>query len=367
MPAMTRGEESNGDNPKLDVFMKNSGGSRVNVAELSFQIFEKVSTPGTPVQVYPSSGRQTVNLNPYPTGGRLDTGHYVADYEVPLTALIGTHEVRWFSRYLPASPEQYYAEEFEVLSDATLSSGDMYISVADVRAAGLNANPPDDATVFASILLWQQVLERCTRQWFRPIPCEFYLDGTDSDALHLPVPIISISQLRINTDTSALAPERYKVYDGRQLPDDRKNPRIKLVDTWGYERDIYTASDRTSRSRFFRGRQNQFIKGVFGYVEPDGSTPALIKRAMLKLVIGDLSNPLVPGAGSGLTPPPITMGIVREEVTDGHSIKYDVAGGDIKARAPGLSGLINDPEVQMIIKLYKAPIGMATPANPTWT
>lgn len=367
MPAMTRGEESNGDNPKLDVFMKNSAGTKVNVSELSFQIFEKVSTPGTPVQVYPSTGRQVVNLNPYPTGGRLETGHYVATYEVPDNALIGTYEVRWFSRYLPTSNEQVYAEEFEVLSDVSLSSGDLYISVADVRAAGLNQNPPDDATIFASIMLWQQVLERVTRQWFRPIPCELYLDGTDSDTLHLPVPIISISQLRINFDTSALPTDRYKVYAGRQLPDDRKNPRIKLVDTFGYERDIYTASDRTSRSRFYKGRQNQFIRGVFGYVEQDGSTPALIKRAMLKLVVGDLANPIVPGAGSGITPPPISAGIVREEVTDGHSIKYDVAGGDIKPRASGLSGLINDPEVQMIVKLYKSPIGMSTPANPTWT
>lgn len=367
MPAMTRGEESNGDNPKLDVFMKNSANTPVNVAAVSFQIFEKVSTPGTPVQVYPSSGRQAVNLNPYPTGGRLDTGHYVADYEVPFDALIGTHEIRWYSQYLPTSPEQFYAEEFEVLSDASISSGDLYISVADVRAAGLNANPPDDASIFASIMLWQQVLERVTRQWFRPIACEFYLDGTDSDTLHLPVPIISVSALKINTDTVALSTNRYRVYAGRQLPDDRKNPRIKLVDTWGFERDIYTTSDRTSRSRFFKGRQNQFIKGVFGYVEQDGSTPALIKRAMLKLVIADLANPIVPGTGSGITPPPITAGIVREEVTDGHSIKYDTVGGDFKPRAAGLSGLINDPEVQMIVKLYRAPIGMSTPANPTWT
>jgi hypothetical protein len=368
MPAMIRGEVSDGANPKLDVFMKDSSDTRVNVAELSFQVFEKVTNPSVPVQIYPASGRQTVDLNVYPTGDRLDVGRYVAEYEVPVDALIGTHEIRWFTRYSPSSPEQSYTEEFEVLSDAPLGVDDMYVSVADVRAAGLSVNPPDDPTIFSSILLWQQVLERVTRQWFRAIECEFYLDGTDSDTLHLPVPIISISEVRLNTDTTALDSKRYRVYAGRRLPDDRKNPRIKLVDNFdGYGRDIYTASDRTSRSRFFHGRQNQFVKGVFGYVEPDGSTPALIKRAMLKLVVSDLSNPIVPGAGSGLTPPPITAGLVREEVTDGHSIKYDVAGGDLKARAPGLSGLINDPEVQMIVKLYKAPIGMATPPNPTWT
>jgi hypothetical protein len=366
MPALTRGEESNASNPKLDVFMKDSSGTRINVAELSFQIFEKVSTPGTPIQIYPSTGRQIVDLNPYPTGDRLEDGHYVAEYTVPTNGLIGTWEIRWFTRYLPASPEQSFAEEFEVLSSASIGAGDMYISVADVRAAGVSVNPPDDATIFSSIMIWQQVLERATRQWFRPIAVELYLDGTDSDTLFLPVPVISLETLKINNDDTALEARRYRVYNGRLLPDDRKNPKVSLVDNFGYERDIYTAPDRTRRSRFFKGRQNQYLKGVFGYVEADGSTPLLIKRALLKLVINDLANPLVPGTGSILTPPPISAHIVREEVTDGHSIKFDTAGGDLKARAPGLSGLITDPEVQTIVKLYKSPIGMATPANPTW-
>lgn len=366
MPALTRGEVSDATNPKLDVFMKDSAGTYINVSELSFQIFEKVTTPGTPIQIYPSSGRQVVDLNPTPTGDRLATGHYVAEYTVPTNALIGTWEIRWFTRYLPTSPEQYFAEEFEVLSEASASSDDLYISVADVRAAGVATDPPDDATIFASIQLWQQVLERVTRQWFRPITIDLYLDGTDSDTLHLPVPIISVSALYINEDPVVLEPTRYRVYNGQLLPDDRKNPRIKLIDAFGYQRDIYTAPDRTRRSRFHMGRQNQRIKGVFGYVELDGSTPAPIKRALLKLVVSDLLRPLIPGTGSGLTPPPITAGILREEVTDGHSIRFDVPGGDLKARAPGLSGLINDPEVQMIVKLYKSPLGMATPPNPTW-
>jgi hypothetical protein len=366
MPAMTRNEVSNASNPKLDVFMKDGGGAPVNVSALSFQIFEKVSTPNTPIQVYPSSGRQVVDLNAYPAGDQLATGHYVAEFTVPSNALIGTWEIRWFARYLPSSAEQNFAEEFEVLSSATLGASATYISVSDVRAAGVSVNPPDDATIFASICLWQQVLERCTRQWFRPIPVEFYLDGTDSDTLHLPVPIISVETLKLNNDDKALDPARYRVYAGNLLPDDRKNPRIKLVDTFGYERDIYTASDRTQRSRFHKGRQNQYVKGVFGYVEPDGTTPAMIKRALTKLVLRNLSLPLVGEPPLGLSPPSIVTGMVKEEWTDGHQIKYQLGGGEIVPRKPGLNGLVNDPEVELIIRLYKAPTGMATPANATW-
>jgi len=369
MPALTRGEVSDCSSPKLDVFMRDGTGVPVNVAELSFQIFEKVTTPGTPIQVFPAAAgtRQVVNLNACPAGDRVNTGRYVAVWTAPLNAVIGTWEVRWFTRLTAGSPEQTFAEEFEVLSSATLGAGDTYISVSDVRASGLNQNPPDDGTIQSAICLWQQVLERVTRQWFRPIATSFYLDGTDSDALHLPVPIISVDELRINDDNTALDPGRYRVYNSIILPDDRKNPRIKLVDSFGYQRDIYTAPDRTRRSRFHKGRQNQFISGVFGYVEADGSTPEMIRRALLKLVIKALATPLVPGTGTGLIPPPLTSGVVSEEWTDGHKIKYQISGGELKPRAPGLSGLIDDPEVQMIVKLYKSPIGMATPANPTWT
>lgn len=368
MPALTRGEVSSCSSPKLDVFMKDGSGVPINVSELSFQIFEKVTSPGTPIQVFPAGvgTRQSVNLNACPAGARIDTGRYAAIYTVPLNALIGTWEIRWFTKLTSTSPEQTFAEEFEVLSSVALGAGDTYISVSDVRAAGVNMDPPDDATIQSAICLWQQVLERVTRQWFRPIATSFRLDGTDSDALHLPVPIISIDELRINDSEDALGADRYRVYNGTLLPDDRKNPRIKLRDNWGYQRDIYTAPDRTSRARFFKGRQNQYVSGVFGYVEPDGSTPAMIKRALLKLVIKALATPLVGGGSSGLIPPPLTSGVVSEEWTDGHKIKWQISGGELKPKAPGLSGLIDDPEVQMIVKLYKSPIGMAAPANPTW-
>jgi hypothetical protein len=348
--------------------MRDGSGVPVNVSEVSFQIFEKISTPGTPIQTFPlpAGTRESVDLNACPTGDRVDTGRYVAVYTVPLDALIGTWEIRWFTKLTPGSPEQTFAEEFEVLSSATAGAGDTYISVADVRAEGLNADPPSDATIQTSICVWQQILERCCRQWFRPIATEFLLDGTDSDTLHLSIPIISIDEIRLNDSETVLEEQWYRVYDGNLYPDDRKNPRIKLRGADGYHRDIYTSPNRYQRARFHKGRQNQFIKGTFGYVEPDGSTPEAIKRALMILVLKDVRDPLVPDPASTLTPPSLISGIVQEEWTDGHSIVYQPSGGPLKSRRPGLSGLIDDPAVQRIITLYKGPVGMATPANPTW-
>jgi hypothetical protein len=367
MPALGRGQASNCTTPTLDIFTR-VGGVLTDISELSFQIFEKVSSPGVPVQVYPATlgDRQTVDLSLCPVGGRVSTGRYHADYTVPLGELIGTHEIRWYFKLLPSSPEQQYFEEFEVLGSPVASASDQYISVEDVRAAGLNVDPPSDGDIQAAILTWQQFIDRACRQWFRPIQLEFYVDGTDSDSLHFGVPIISISELRINGSATALEESRYKIYSSAQYPENRGNPRIKLVDSMDQSRDIYTASMRNGRSLFRKGRQNQYISGVFGYVESDGSAPLLIQRALAKLVVEKLARPIAGLPPAGILPP-VVQGILKEEWTDGHRVRYEFPGGPLTTRQGGpLAGITNDPEIQAIIRMYRAPIGIATPANSTY-
>lgn len=240
----------------------------------------------------------------------------------------------------------------------------MYVTLSDVRGTGLDETIASDDQVRESIITWQHFIERVTRQWFYPMESTFSADGTDSDTLHFSIPIISVSELKINDSVNALDPTYYKVYNNLgSHPDDRKNPRIQLVDTLHQGADIYTAPLRFGSLIFRKGNRNR-ITGVFGYVEPDGSAPPLIRRALLKLVIEKLSKPLY--GSSTATPPHIVSGIVTEEWTDGHRLKYATSGGDIAPRAPGLSGITSDPEIQQILRLYKAPIGMATPAHPSY-
>lgn len=366
MPALGRGQSSDCTTPILDIFTKVNG-VPADVSEVAFQIFEKVTTPGSPIQVYPTvlGTRQTVNTNLCPAGGKIQTGRYHADYMVPLTALIGTHEIRWYFKLLPSSPEQQFFEEFEVLGAPVASVDDTYISVSDVRALGLNTDPPSDAQIQASICLWQTFIDRATRQWFRSIELELELDGTDSDALHFGVPIISIEEVRINDETDALATDKYRVYSAVRYPFDKQNPRIKLVDVMQDRRDIYTAPLRAGRTIFRKGRQNQYVKGMFGCIDEDGAAPALIRHALAKLVVEKLNAPIVPGS-TGVSVPPILKGVILEEKTDGHSIKYAQSGGKTRERAPGLTGITDDQEILDIIRLYKAPIGLATPANPSY-
>lgn len=242
----------------------------------------------------------------------------------------------------------------------------LYIDVAAVRAVGVTDPPYDDAQVTASIRLAQALIERACRQWFYPKACIFNLDGTDSDALHFPVPIISVDEIRINGSDVALDAMYYKSYSG---VDEHDNPRIKLIDTRAIDMDIFSAPLQDGRMMFRRGRQNQYVAGSFGYVEADGSTPLAIKRATLILAVEKLTTPIYndPSAAPAVPPPPI-LGAIIEEGTDGHYAKYVQAGGTTKAkRVSAFAGLTNNPEVLTIIKMYRSPIAISAPASTSYT
>jgi hypothetical protein len=246
-----------------------------------------------------------------------------------------------------------------------------YVTLADVRGIGIpDTIATDDRVEDELIPLSTQVIDRVTRQWFEERSGTFELDGTQSDTLHLPVPIIEITEVRINSSSDALDASYYRVYNGRAAPsDDRRNPRIKLIAA--QDRNIFTAPILHDNARllFRKGRKNQTIVGTFGYVEADDTTPLLIKRAALKMIAYWVTNPIYtpPGGSTSLGSTGGSAGAVVEEETDGHRIKYaDVSYASASTR-PGLSGLIPDPEVhEILLKLYRAPITVAA-SGVNWT
>lgn len=238
-----------------------------------------------------------------------------------------------------------------------------YITITDIRNEGLPEPNFPDAKVQTYIDLWQEFIDRATRQWFDSRALTLNVDGTDSDTIHTGVPIISVDHIKVNDSQTVLDSSFYRVYNSRLYPDDRKNPRIKLISS--QEHNIYMSQYTSRRLKFRKGRQNQEIQGTFGYTEQDGSVPKLIKRALTKLVIEKLMKPAYIASTS--TAPPGSLaslfGIITEEETDNHRREYQPAGGGIDKRAPGLTGITDDQEIHNIIALYKAPIGIATPAN----
>lgn len=219
-----------------------------------------------------------------------------------------------------------------------------YVTLQDVRDFGIGADIATDQQVSAAIVLWSQVIDRLTGQWFEPRSMTIRLDGSGRDTLHLPVPIISVSSLKVNGESTALATDRYTLYTSRTIPDDRLNPRIRLGGAgsyWTGGGPIYAV-----------GFQNQTIAGIFGYVEDDLSTPEPIRYALMKLISEKLKNP--PNAPEDL-PPDENLGLqgpVIEETTDGHSRKWGAVS--VKATRPGLAaGITSDPEINAILLMYR--------------
>lgn len=237
-----------------------------------------------------------------------------------------------------------------------------YATVDDVRSAGLTdevAYPDDD--VLAALQLASDAIDRATKQWFEPRQLTILFDGNGSDTIHLGIPIISISALYLNDDTTPLDTKLFRVYSSRTYPDDRRNPRVKLTPA-SNAMSFFQALPLTSGlARFVNGRQNQKLVGLFGFIEPDGSTPLLVKRANLKVALRKLGA-LVQGGGPSPPPLPPAVAALISEQTDGHS--YTTAQAKLVNRRPGLAGLFDgDPEIADIVKLYRAPIGLAVSSS----
>lgn len=337
--------------------------------EIGFRILDIASgLPGT--QIFPLTPGEYEDVTAAP--GHFGTGRYYAYNNTtgtpwtPGEAIsLGTHRIVWRWKIDVAAAYQTGQEDFEILEEDGVAPTDTYIVVQDIRDLGIVESVVDDAAVLAAIELWQQFIERATRQWFLPKILVIRFDGNDSDAIHFGVPVISIDYLKINDQETLLDAVFFKVYNARCYPDDRRNPRIKLRNE--QDLDIFTAPIVGRRLRFRKGRQNQEVKGTFGFTEEDGSVPLLIKRALSKLVIEKLTNPIYhdPSVSPALVSAPPLTGNLLEEWSDGHKRKWGAAGGELKSRNPGMTGITDDQEILDIVRLYKAPIGIATPAHPS--
>jgi len=230
-----------------------------------------------------------------------------------------------------------------------------YATVADARAEGVpNSITPE--AIQKQLDKWSEFIDAATKQWFEPRAKSLCLDGNDSRVLFLPVPIIQIDALYLNNSPDPSDPTHYSVYNRRDSErDDRRNPMVKLTSPG---MTVYDSPDFRSAARFCVGEQNQRLEGVFGFVEEDGTTPALIKEAVLRLTIKRLQSgtTLWDQTGGGGTP--AGGGLILSETTDGHTITYHAF--TTTPSKPGLNGITNDPEVDRIIDLYRGPIKIAS-------
>lgn len=365
MIVLERGQTYDCANPKL-VFYAQQNGWMTDVAELSFQVFDvSCDTKAlNPVQVYPATpgDKQTVDVdNDCPTGGKLGTGRYAADWTIAADAAYGSHELHWFWRWEAGGTLHSAVTELEVLSSAGAIAGPFYCSVADMRAEGLTVTKANDARVLRSILGASRYIERVTGRFFEPRRLEMRMDGRGHENLTLYHPVIGVEEVRILTTytpdpLSTITSEDsdvFKVYNrhigGMLTPDDRDDPHIAIV--YG-EHSVYGIPT------FYPGSLNVEVDGVFGYTDPDGgpfgSTPALIRQVCALLALRSAYP-----ATSDDRDDTLKRARIKSEKTRDQSYTLDSLGGAVGKRRIGGGAwgdvFTGDPEIDRILGLYVRP------------
>lgn len=213
-------------------------------------------------------------------------------------------------------------------------------------------------------------IDRHTRQWFNARTFDdskpVLMEGNNSETLFFPVPILEITAIRKESGSEILDPTFYQVFNGRDFPDDRRNPMIKLRRE---DDDVLFVSS----GKWMRGVR-AVITGIFGYLEADGSTPLMIQRATLKLsliyalkTLGESASSAAEGAD---------VGPIKREKTDLHEIEYFDARTGGKDSTNDGTGLSGDDEIDDIIAAFKGPIviggtfpdiGIEAPIISSWT
>lgn len=207
----------------------------------------------------------------------------------------------------------------------------------------LHSDSYDRKSIEKEIKTASSFIDYHTRQFFNSRSKTIRLEGNNSNVLLFPIPIISVSEVRLNDDTVGTDLTNFEFFNNRgNIPDDRRNPRIKIFE---HNRNIFRGS--LGRA-FLRGTMTE-IDGYFGFIDEDGSTPALIQKAVNRMVISSVSNPISTTSTGGL------IGPKKSERVDLHETEYyqpdDVQGGP--------SGKISgDVEVDRIINMFRSPIAI---------
>lgn len=309
MPALARGQPSDCANPVLDLFTQVNG-TLIDVEVLELQIFDvsDAAKRQSPVQVFPLAvgTRAPVNASALcPAGDKISTGHFVARWAPPVDESIGTHEIRWFFKLTPSTPEQTFREEFEVLAEVVGSSQTGYAVVSDLREEGVAVSDAADARLERLIALASRYIDRVTGRFFEPRTMTLTVDGSGGRVQLLGHPIIGISSVKMFVGMFAefgvlpVIPSFFRVYNrhltqGLLDPDDREDPKLEFFH-WSDLLGVHaTPAGHLGLGSlvWLPGVQNVVIDGVFGYTDPDGSptgkTPELIRHVTKLLVLREI-------------------------------------------------------------------------------
>ena len=194
-----------------------------------------------------------------------------------------------------------------------------YCTIEDLRSEGLDEEKYSDDKLQNLIKLSCEYIDRITGQFFEPREMLIRLDGRDWKNLVLPYFLIETEYVEVNRKVI----DDYIIYNRME---DRSYPKIYRNAKWP------------------KGILNIEIKGMWGYVEEDGSTPEPIKRIARKLAMY-----YFPALNdSEAQEEKNVKGLLISETTDGHS--YEFANDAVSNLYA--SSITGDNEIDSVLKHY---------------
>lgn len=190
-----------------------------------------------------------------------------------------------------------------------------YCTVNDFRAEGISEEQYSDEQLDELIKVASSYIDSVTGQWFEAREKVIRLDGRGGKNLVLPVFLSAVDYVQVSGEVI----DDYVLYNRM---DDRVYPKIFRNRGWPL------------------GRLNIEVSGTWGYVEEDGSTPADIKRAAMKLALYNFPSLSDVDAHEEKN----LRGSLISETTDGHS--YTLSEGAVT------SGITGDAEIDEILRRY---------------
>ena len=324
-------------------------------------------------RVLDPSGAEVVAATAVDLGNdQIRTGTFAPPISVPADGTPGTWSIEWTWHYDIGDEIREYIEEtrFDVVASGTpLVNG--YAQVLDARLQNVPDRITDDV-IAEQLQAATELFDDYTGQFFSPRYNAVDYDVRGNGVMvQTDVPIIALNAVEViypdlTNSSHLITPSDLRIYNrphrgdrsraGVPGPDDRHAPKVELLRFSDSTRDNASRSGSFFARRFTPAQQNVTIAGWWGYTDPDGGpfgrTPLAVKRAVLRIALANL-EPLWEQYASGET----AAGPIVEMRTRQQTVKYATgAQGGRSALAAGT--ITGDPYVDMVIRRYRAPMGM---------
>lgn len=293
-------------------------------AVLEFQIWDE--TGASPVRIFPAvipAPGVDVPWHALLSTDAVSTGFYYArtsggaGWTPSASANLGKWRINWRWKVATTDAYQTSTHRFNMLALSHAFDRQTYLDLQDIRDEGLTTSDVSDARAARLLPFLRDIVEEHCGRRFYPRDLTIRRDGNAGLTMFLPEPIVGMREILYGSAQTVFDPT-YVVLNYVREGNERKAYRLPTVSlmTDDASGDIFTRLD-SDVSGWAQGTDNHRFSGVFGCVDAQHECPALVREAMLRMLV--LYAPTLVVGGDGAVR---TEGIVSSETVDKHRVSF---------------------------------------------